>query len=148
MCASRPRARGTQGDRELRAILSQPPGLCVLHFLTLLLHERAIPSFFLTLMIKPLLPHTRRREMQGSFLSVTLHSRTALWASQGINYCTALLWQGWVLLSLSLLLFSFLFHFPAPWTFLFLPPAQSTLTICPSPNISYPSLKERSLPNF
>lgn len=90
MCAPRPRARGTQGDRELRAILSQPPGLCVFHFLTLLLHECAIPSFFLTLMIKSLLLPTRKREMQGSF---QCHSTPQDWAFQAIYYCTASLWQ-------------------------------------------------------
>lgn len=104
--------------------------------------------FFLTLMIKPLLPQLEGEKCRA-LSSVTLHSRIALWAFQGINYCTALLWQGWFLLSLSpLLLFFFLFHFPAPLTFLFLLPAQPTQTICPSPNASYPSLKERPLSNL
>lgn len=146
MCAPRPRARGTQGDRELRAILSQPPGLCVFHFLTLLLHECAIPSFFLTLMIKSLLLPTRKREMQGTF---QCHSTPQDWTvgfpSYLLLHCLTLTKGD----SLSPLLFlsSFLFHFPAPLTFLFLLSAQPTLTIFPSPNTSYPPLKGRSLPN-
>lgn len=51
----------------IRAIFSEPPGLCAFYFLTVLLHGCATPSFFLTLMIKSLLYPTRRRrrEMQA-----------------------------------------------------------------------------------
>lgn len=62
------RVPGPEEHRDTRAVLPEPPGPCAFYFLAILLHGCATPSFFLTLMIKSLLPPTRRRrrDMQAS----------------------------------------------------------------------------------
>lgn len=149
VCCESQGQRNTERQRNEGHPLQASRAVCLV-FLTILLQGCSTPSFFLTPMIKSLLPPTRkkRKEMHASSSCHSALCRTAVWAFQDIYYCTALLQQGWLLqlLSLALLPISLFPCLTSPH--LSIPSPCLTHFDHLTLNITYSSLKGRQLPNL